>query len=157
MDDVVVDTNVFKHAQDRSSHHFMASAQFIASLLGSEVKLCLDQGFDIDNSAQPTSLIGAEYTKHLQPQSYGHIALALLLATGRYKAVGTKVSDAARKWSDAEIGKKRDRTFFRVAALSVDKTLVSHDEEDFSMPIRTSAKRKFSVTICMADTARALL
>lgn len=157
MRDIVVDTNVFVHAQDRTSEYFVSAAQFVAALLGGETRLCLDKEFDFDNPGQPGSLIGAEYGKHLQPQSYGHVALAVLLATGRFRAIGTKVSDAARKWSDEEIKKKRDRTFFRVAALSAEKTLVSHDKDDFPAAVRRAAQKKFSVNICEAKAAKGLL
>lgn len=153
MKDVVVDTNVFVHAQERSSPHFLGAARFVAALMGANTDLCLDRDFEFDDSTRPGSLIGAEYLKHLLPQSYGYTALAVMLAAGRFKAVGTKVPQRARQWSDQQIGKKRDRTFFRVAVMSEDKTLVSHDETDFSPRIRRGASKAFSVDICLAETA----
>lgn len=149
-----MDTNVLVHTQSRESPYFLDAVRFVGALLATKTALCLDQEFDLDNEGQPGSLIGAEYLKHLQPQTYGFIALAALLASGRFKAVGTKVSDQARKWADQQIPKKRDRTFFRVALLSDEKILVSHDEDDFSPDVRRRAQKEFSVEICTAAVAQ---
>lgn len=157
MNDVVIDTNVLAHAQDPDNPRFEDSFSLLAQLLRCDTKLCLDEPHNPRESDATTSLIGAEYRDVVRPGSPGFAILVRLFSTARFKVVGTKVGEAERKWGNANLKKPRDRTFFRVTLCSDERTLVSHDYEDFTEVRREEARKRFAALICAAGDALRLL
>ena len=154
IEDVVVDTNVLMHASNPNEKRHQDSVEFVENLLESDTKLCIDEGFDLDETAN-RSLIGQEYLKHLVFGQVGAALLVSLAQSQRLSFVPCAVSGQARNLIDQAVKKPRDRTFVRVAVNSTENTLVTHDFEDFPVKIRKLFGKKIGVTLCTAEVGNA--
>jgi len=144
--DVVVDTNVFAHAQNPDEERFDASLRFVRRLLDVKTLLCIDPGFKLPPDVN-RSLIGAEYLEHLHFGSFAFNALATLLAGERTSEIKLTVPHATKKRVLQLIRKPRDRSFLIAAINSNENVFVSHDYEDFQVDKRECIRREFAVRI----------
>jgi hypothetical protein len=154
LDDVVVDTNIFAHAQNPAEPRFSDAGRFLRTLLDCETKLCVDRLFALDH--KNSSLIGSEYLSTINAGGTSFEVLRMLLVSDRVKSVPGTVPPNVRK-RVVRIRNRRDRTFVSVAYNSDEHVLVSHDRIDFPDAIRESLKAEIGVTIADASPATALL
>jgi hypothetical protein len=150
VEEITVDTNVFKHANNKIEPRQAIAAAFISSLLASNSKLCVDEGFDMA-PAKNRSLIGGEYLEKLVIGELGYIAVATLASKGRISFVSKSVPAAIGKKTNQMIPDKRDRTFVRVAYNSSSQYLVSHDYADLPQAVRDALEGEIAVHIVEAD------
>jgi hypothetical protein len=148
--DLVVDTNVFVHADNPSEQRHAASVSLLDALLKGSTSLGVDDGFDLD-SAKNESLMGQEYLERLTPLSAGFQVLAYLAQSGRTKFVPRKFDKATRDQVKQLIRNKRDRTFLLVSTEMVERVFCSHDFKDFQKKKRREIKSKLNVSVLEAQ------
>jgi predicted nucleic acid-binding protein len=124
--DVVIDTNVFAHAQNPIEPRFPAACRFLDDLLRQATMLCVDPGFHPDESCN-TSLIGAEYLQRLRAGSPAFEVVLRLFSSQRIREVPRETTPQMRRRIVRLIRDSRDRTFVIVALNSDEKVVVSHD------------------------------
>lgn len=156
IDDIVVDTNVLMHASNPQEPRFDAAKNFLERFVQVHTCLCVDEGFDIDESRN-RSLIGGEYLDRLSPGTIGYAVISMLALDGRLSMVPTRVADPVRRKINQMIGNSRDRTFVRVAVNSGGRVLVSHDYSDFPVPIRNKINLELGVLVEDASDATTLI
>lgn len=153
--DIVVDTNVFSHAQmPPNQQDFLDAKAFIEALLECETQLCVD-GI-LDPESPESSKIGWEYFNYVPPIGLGYTALVKMLSTGRVRmGVSDDVGPVLRKFVVNLIrNDSRDRTFVFVAFNTQERIVVSHDRVDYTGRVRTQVQRRMGVTIeDAADTS----
>jgi len=64
--DIVLDTNVLMHAENSQEARCEQSGNLLQAPKICTTKLCVDEGFDL-NESRNRSQIGSEYLKHLRP------------------------------------------------------------------------------------------
>jgi hypothetical protein len=120
LDDVVVDTNVFVHAENPGEMlRYDESRAFIELMRQVETHLCLD---DDDR-------IAGEYANRVPPGALAGVLLRECADAGRITirplSVGPPVADAIERL----VVDRTDHKFVRVAHNSVERVLVTHDDE----------------------------
>lgn len=148
--DVVVDTNVILHADNKNEQRRAASIKFLKTLVDSKTKICVDNGFYLIESKN-RSLIGQEYLNHLVSGTLGYAVITELALYGRINMVSRKVENKISRSINKLISNKSDRTFLKVAYNSIDKVLASHDYCDFDANKRQQIKKIFNVIVDSAD------
>lgn len=156
LDDIVIDTNVFVHGSNPHGQHFSDAGDFLARLLEVETKLCVDEGFDMEEASN-RSLIGDEYLRHIRAGMLGYEVLARVFASRRLKVVASSASPAVRKSINRRVGNKRDRTFLFVTMNTDERVLVSHDYADFPQPLRRELADEFDLSVVPAVDCIGLL
>jgi hypothetical protein len=156
LDDVVIDTNVLLHADDPRQPHQADAYALLQELVASGTALCVDEGFDVDESRN-ASLIGGEYFQRLTATNTATAVLAHMFASGRVKLVKRRLPDGARKAINQCVRTKRDRTFLAVTRNSADRVLCSHDFEDMQDKKRAFLTSKLGIDVVKVDEARARL
>lgn len=154
--DVVVDTNVLLHADDPRQPYRFESQGLLDDLLAGKTLLCIDEGFDIDESKN-RSLIGGEYFERLTITHAATAVLAELFATGQVRLVSRSVQQRVKKGIEQCVRNKRDRTFIAVAHNSEGKVLCSHDFEDLQRAKRKLLRARTGVEVLGAAEVRALV
>ena len=149
-EDIIVDTNVFMHADNEKEMRCAASRKFVESLLKCKALLCVDTGFSTVES-ENRSYIGQEYLTKLIFGGIGYSAVATLAMTQRVKFVEKKIDAQVSRKINQLVTDKTDRIFVRVAVNSTDSTVVSHDFQAFSDAARANLRKKISVTVLAAD------
>ncbi|MCL1928989.1 MAG: hypothetical protein FWG07_09410 [Treponema sp.] len=155
MNDIVIDTNVLLHSNNRNDVHYHSANETLKLVLHNDLFLCVDDIFDIDKTKN-TSIIGHEYNTHVIP---GTSAICFILdrvtkrkirpiITKNYKNVKLKLSKMIKK---GEVKNRHDVTFVIVAYGSQDKMLVSNDYDDFNKENRKYISNKFQVSILDSD------
>jgi predicted nucleic acid-binding protein len=152
MDDVVVDTNVFVHSNNPQEETYAASRQLVEKISNCSAKLCLDEGFHTD-PAKNRSKIGYEYIKHVRHGSLAFALILKLVTQQRIRILPCKVDARSKKIICQKIRKPPDRVFLSVAINSLERTLVSHDFEDFSDQKRVYLKNELNVGVITASEA----
>ena len=150
MDDLVIDTNVWVHAQNPAETRFDSSVDLLKLLLESEVTICVDVGYDL-NESKNASAICCEYFKHI---SYGSIGLAIfvqLASSGKIKQLQKRSKQNISRKINQLVANKVDRIFLNVAYNSEDKYLVSHDYRDFQIRKRKTIKKDLTISIVEAE------
>jgi hypothetical protein len=154
--DLVVDTNVFVHADNPSEKRHRAAATLLGQLVEGDTHLGIDEGFDLDPSTN-ASLMAHEYLEHLTPLSAGFRVLAYLAQSGRAKIVPRKFSAVHRDHAKQLLRNKRDRTFLLVSTEMDERILCSHDFKDFQKTKRKTIKAKLGVSVLEAkDVLKAM-
>ena len=129
LQDVVVDTNVFVHAENEHAADCEPSRRLISRLRAATTSLCFDEGFDLDE-ARNRSLIAGEYLEHLPA---GALALALIeecAAAGRIRLLPLSIRNRrVRDAIDELVTDPTDRKFVRVARKAAERLLVTHDDQ----------------------------
>ncbi|TCK68479.1 hypothetical protein [Acidipila rosea] len=150
--DIVIDTNIFLHAENQQEQR-QASCQMLIELLNDgESKLCVDEGFDLEESKN-RSIIGREYIAHLRDGSLGYALVGYLARTGRVAMLPRKVPQAAKRHILQQIPDGPDRTFVFIAHNSDEKVLVSHDFNDIPPTVRQRIKN--AIDVCIVDASQA--
>jgi predicted nucleic acid-binding protein len=154
--DIVVDTNVWMHAQMPGQKRMGRSVALCRALLEGQCLLRVDDGFQLDE-ARNTSMIGSEYHAHLRfDRNPGKIAvetIAALLRTRRVRSTPIALERSSKKLLDQLIHDSIDRRFVRVAANSSEHILVTHDWEDFTAGKRKQLTKKTGVKFVDAGVA----
>jgi hypothetical protein len=154
VNDLVIDTNVFVHAQNPSEQRCASSLSFLESLLSaSATSLCVDQGFSSDLETNK-SHIGGEYLNNLRAGSFALNVIVTLASTRRIRQVARRAPQASAKKINQLLRNKRDRIFLSVAFNSLDKILVSHDYQDFQNEKRYDIRKRLGVMIEEADASK---
>jgi predicted nucleic acid-binding protein len=156
MVDVVIDTNVLKHASNPQEPLCSAARDFANKILRSKTKICVDQGFDIV-SERNRSLIGHEYLTHVTFGSFAYAFLLQLIAEKRVSIHSKNVGSRAMKIIVQRVRKPADRVFLRVTVNSQGNVLVSHDFEDFAQPKRDVFRKELKIAIVTAVEALILM
>lgn len=156
LDDVVVDTNVFQHSADERQRMRVAARQFLIRLLAGKANLCIDEGFDLDESKNK-SKIGCEYIANLRFVDSAFQILAALGAKGKIRRIKRTSEPGICKKIRILIHNKTDRTFIRVTYASRSQTFVSHDFEDFPAPTRSKLRLQLGVDSITSTEARHLV
>ncbi len=149
--DVVVDTNVWAHADNPTEARQADAVGFLNQLLGSDTKLCVDPGFSLDE-AQNRSKIGSEYLTHLSALPVASAILAALANSGRVSFVATSVPTPIRRIINRTVHDPSDRIFVKVAHNSESQVLCSHDYSHLPDVARTQLRR-VSVEVLSAGEA----
>ena len=156
LQDIVVDANVFMHA-DNDCEVRQASCRLMISLLqDSQTFLCLDEGFDLSESKN-RSHIGGEYLRHLRAGMVGYDLVAHLAKTSRLKLLSRKVPSSVAKRIRQQIGKGPDRTYVLVALNSIEKIFTSHDLGDIPQTVRDRLRDSIEVQVVTAVEITPLL
>lgn len=148
-DDVVIDTNVFVHTSNPEAAEFEAARELVQGLLESRTLLCFDEGAH-PKEASNRSKILSEYYTHIDRNSVGYYAVAQLLSNGRMKQVSPRVPERVRNIVGRAVHDPTDRIFVRVAHISAERILVSHDHQGFTPKCKTRIAKQCSVYICTA-------
>jgi hypothetical protein len=156
LEDIVVDTNVLLHADDTRQPHQADASALLQHLLDGTTALCVDDGFDVDESRNK-SLIGGEYFSRLNATHTATAVTAHLFATGRVELVSRTVSVPVKKVIEQCVRKKRDRTFLQVAHNSIEAVLCSQDFEDMQKAKRKHLRDKAGVEVLEVGAACSLV
>jgi len=149
--DVVIDTNILLHAENKQEQRQQSCQILIDLLRDVDSKLCVDVGFDFEESNN-RSIIGQEYIKHLRAGSLGYALVEYLARSGRVSILPRSVPPSVMRHIK-QIPKGPDRTYVRVANNSKDKTFVSHDFNDIPLTVRKRIKD--AIDVCIVDANEA--
>src|SRR5439155_16995687 len=131
LSDIVIDTNVFLHAQNPNEQRFAASGRLLELLLRVKTALCVDPGFSLDE-ARNRSLIGAEYLEKIRFGSIGYATLIQISLGNRIKLVERQIDQRYRASFREWRLKPRDQTFLAVAIKGQNQVLVINDFATFT-------------------------
>lgn len=146
LNEVVIDTNVFRHAQNPNMDCFEAAKDFLINVLESKIVICIDD----------SDLIKYEYINKLcnAAPGLGAEILSKLWQARRVVPVGQNISSQKhRKIIERLIRRRdhqRDRTFVKVAYNTNDNVLVSHDFKHFPVPVRNNLSKHIDVEVACA-------
>ena len=141
-EDIVVDTNVFMHADDpRSPERQAASKDLLSYIDTNQIPIGIDEG----------KKIFGEYLEFLASSSIGRSYVAKWLSTNNYTLLSTKMSPSDSGWVGRNIADTLDKVFLKVAVNSIENDLVSHDFDDFPKRKRKEIGKRFGVTVQTAD------
>jgi predicted nucleic acid-binding protein len=128
--DIVLDTNVLAHADNRDNADMPHSRDLIAGLRRSSTALCFDEGFNYTES-QNRSAIASEYFEHLPAGGLGLALVEECALYGRVSIVSTRVATKTNGAITRIVNDPTDRKFVKVAVNSTEHVLVTHDEAAF--------------------------
>jgi hypothetical protein len=144
---LVVDTNVFEHADNSNEIRHPASLALLNVLINTQGQLIY-----VDESLSPDeSFILNEYIKRLVPGNFGHTVLLLLARQGRISPIKRTVNANITKKIKMWVHKPVDVTFVKVSFNSADRIFVSHDFEDLPQDAREFLYEKIAVNIVTAS------
>ena len=149
LSDLVVDTKVFVHASNPGQRHHSSSVEFLRELRNCGTVLRIDP--TMRGGRKAASLIMKEYAKHIRPTMMAYHVLCQLASTGRLVPVGGMPDLRTRRAVCRLVSNTRDRTFLLVSIVSGERTLTSHDYEDFPITKRKTIKARFSTIVEAAD------
>ena len=150
--DIVVDTNVFLHAEDQRQASCTQARELIRLLRTCATSLCLDEGFDLDE-ARNRSQIGSEYLKHLRFGTAGFALVDHLAKSGRLRLLPRSVPQQVAKVINRHVGKGPDRVYVRIAYNSQEKFLASHDFDDIPDGARNKLLNTLHIRVVAVDAA----
>jgi hypothetical protein len=153
--DVTVDTNVFLHSANQGEERCAASREFLHGLLDGDTFLCIDEGFDIDESRNK-SIIGCEYLANLRFVDPAFAVIVALGKKGRILGLKRTTDSATQRRILRLISNKIDRTFLKISFNSRSRILVSHDFTDFPLAKRGAIRNELGVNITEASAAHLL-
>jgi hypothetical protein len=145
---VIIDTNVLEHADNTIEQRQLHSIALIDYVRNNpELILYVDESLD-----KIQSFILTEYDDRLKPGMYGHTLLLLLLGQNRVKPLkrvirNTTVNRKIRQW----VHKTVDIAFARITYNSNEKTLISHDFEDFTTEARDFLNDEIGILVIEAS------
>src|SRR5579863_3787766 len=128
LEDVVVDSNIFGHAQNPELNAlFREATDFLEQLVVTPTEIC----FDLPGSGAESRIL-KEYRTVVAPSGLAAPVLIKLLTERRFREVESKVPRPIRRIVNNLIVKEKatDKVFLCTAFNSVDSVLVSHDDED---------------------------
>src|SRR5687768_12456325 len=98
------------HADDPRQAHQAEAQLLLQDLLTGETLLCVDDGFDIDESKN-RSLIGGEYVERLTGAHTATAVITSLFSEGKVRLVPKTTPSPVKKCLEQTVRNKRDRTF----------------------------------------------
>lgn len=137
LDDIVVDTNVWAHADNPTELRQADAIELLTDLAAADTKICVDEGFSLVES-ENRSKIGSEYLAHLSGLPLASALIATLASSGRVAMVTTSVSDPVRRTINRLIRDPSDRVFAKVAHNASSGVLCSHDFAHYPPRVRKS-------------------
>ena len=149
--DIVLDANVLAHSNNPERTDYFASANDLLSiLLTTHTKLCLEKGFSLDPATNKSRILH-EYRPFLINGTLAYTLIATLAGSDRIAGTDTRVSPQNAKLIKNKVNDNTDRIFIRVALNTVDRVLVSHDDDAFPDAVRSLFKAEISVRVvdCM--------
>lgn len=150
LEDLVIDTNVFLHADDpRQGDRQVDAKALLDRLLEVSTCLAVDEGFDVD-PARNRSHIGHEYLTYLTGVSTGMQVVVALATNDRLKVTPKRVDQPVRDKIKQLIKEKTDRPFLAVACNTASRKLCSHDFTDFQKSKRKTISKDLNVDVCEA-------
>jgi hypothetical protein len=149
LDDIVVDTNVLMHADNPQEKRCAESRALVNDLTVGTTLLCMDEGFDIDQSHN-RSAIGAEYLANVRFGSPSHAMIVKLALEARIRPLPRRAHRAAARRINQLVRKRTDRTFLNVAVNSRSSFFVSHDFKDFQKAKRRTIRKELGVRVVEA-------
>jgi hypothetical protein len=155
MNDIVIDTNVLAHTNNKNNHFNRSSIGALEIIKKQDLFICFDDVFNVDESKN-TSVIGHEYIKHIRVGTFAYAFLLDRITKGRVVQINKKdflsvKRDLNKKIISKEMEKPHDIVFIMVACGSNNKLLVSNDCNDFTKGIREYVYKKFFVSIIDSD------
>lgn len=154
--DIVIDTNILLHADNDAEPRQIEARDFLISLLETDTKICVDEGFDIEESNN-RSHIGSEYLQNLNSGMLGFAVIQHLASCARISTVSRTVPSAIARKIRMHVRSSRDCLFVRIAFNADDKTLVSHDFADIPQGARNTLVATINVRVLSADEALPML
>lgn len=143
LDDVVVDTNIFGHAQDPNTGVlFDEAAAFLERLLTVETPICFDGEVEANRSR-----VLAEYERVMFPTGLAAPVLTRILVERRYKELSPRVPHHVRTIVNAllPVAESMDKLFVCLAYVSEESVLVSHDDNHLTHDVRQRAEQRLGV------------
>ncbi len=153
--DVVIDTNVWAHADNPNELRQRDAIAFVTALLGAATVLCVDEGFSLVES-ENRSKVGNEYLTHLAALPFASAALATLAGSGRLAFLDGRVPDAVRRMINRLVYDPTDRIFVKLAHCADSGVLCSHDYTHLPNDVRAKLRR-VGVDVLSAKEAGELL
>lgn len=148
--DIVIDANVFAHAENPNNAYFSSAVDLVTNLVGSDESLALDDtGKRSPNEA--TSNLYREYTECLSPNSISFVVIKMLLDSGR---VTFHRRPSREIWNKCEklVPRNRNDAIVLGVGVQTDRHLiVSNDYRDFHSKARKKVLKELDVTILDSD------
>lgn len=154
--DIVLDTNVLLHAHNPEEARHQASQELLIELRNGATHLCVDEGFDLDESKN-RSQIGGEYLKHLRFGMLGLAVVAHLASSLRIRQLSRSVPQSVGKYIRQQGVPQADRIFLFVAYNSQSKTFTCHDFNDVPNTVRARLRDEIGLLILDAGESLAAL
>jgi predicted nucleic acid-binding protein len=151
MIDVVIDTCTLAHANNPESGYQDHSIELINKLFLNNTLITVDEGVGLDETSN-RSYIGLEYLENLTPGMLGYSFLQFMANNQRFEFVSSKIPNSTKSYIEQIIRNKKDRMFLRVTLNSQEKTLISHDYEDYQESKRVRFRREIEISIVEAET-----
>lgn len=156
MSDIVIDTNVFLHAEDPRQPRNEAASDLIELLLSTDIEICVDEGFSL-TEADNRSFVGNEYIRHIRIGSLGYALLLSKSLTKQLKIVEVDITQKERKIVNRLIRSKEDRIFVKIALSSDSMLLASHDFGDIPQASRDALQFELDLIVTDAGGAKLLI
>lgn len=146
MDELVIDTNVWKHAESFSYAKQEKAYWFVKAFSESSVKLALDEGHD-------KSRILREYFDVITQNSVSYYLLQeiLLDSDSRVVWVSVRVRPQDNGWLGRSIKNPADARFVKATINTSSKVMVSNDFIDFPRKFRRSLSKRVYVEVVSSD------
>ena len=151
MTDILIDTNILMHANNTLEPRQEDCIKLIAYLLNSNESICIDEAVDVDKS-----LILHEYFDNLKTHgTTGRNFIEKLLRQKRFNPISRQTDPRIARIINQHMNRDKhvDKVFLKIAVKSTEKTIVSHDYEDFQAPKREYFRRNLDLDILDADQA----
>jgi hypothetical protein len=148
--DLVLDTNVLVHASNDREDRQIDSVQLITYLLASTELICVDTGFDTNETVNK-SYVGYEYLKHLKNGMLGYAFVVQMALNKRICEVTRQTKVNTTRAINQCMSNNHDKVFIKVAVNSNDKILITHDFTDFALSKRTHLKKTLGIDILVAS------
>jgi hypothetical protein len=151
LSDVVIDTNVWAHADNPNEGRQADALDFVTALLNATTSLCVDEGFSLIESDN-RSKVGNEYLTHLVALPIASAALATLAGSGRLAFLDVRVPDAVHQMINRLVHDPTDRIFVKLAFRTPRRACCALMTSRTFHPLRAKLKR-VSVTVFSAKEA----
>lgn len=152
----MIDTNVLVHANNPEEMRQEQCQSLLGLLLDCETMLAVDEGFNQDPSKN-RSHIGQEYIENLRAGMLGYTVVSKLASSKRIRVFPKRAAIREQKIIIQLLRKPVDRVFLGVACNSSERTLVSHDYEDFQEPKRDTIHKELGVLVIEANQVLSML
>jgi hypothetical protein len=155
LDTIVIDADVFMHSENPQALQQNDSKLLLSSLLVSTTKLCVDEGFELEESKN-RSKIGCEYLTHVRHVSAAFAIIVKLGTSGRILKLSRTVDQNTGRVICRSVSDKSDRVYVRVAYNSASQVLASHDTTAYPTKAKGNIQQRIGVRVVDAATARQL-
>jgi len=140
-DDIVVDTNVFMHADNPKSGRQDSARNLLNQIDQNSIPIGIDDA----------QKIFGEYLEYLAASSLGRNYLTKWFSQGAYVLISAKVPPSDARWIGKNISDTLDKVFLKVATNSQEQDFVSHDFDDFPKRKRRDILARLGVSVQTAD------